>query len=228
MIARKEKLVKECPNCGNICPSEDNYCDVCGTALSQEKPQNVDNIDKQNETPNWAKAIVVFFVITILFLATYFLGGERFQHWPNQSNMTEQETTLIQAAVSPTSPVKTTETGESEVSHSVEVTTNPTLNVYYPGSADMLPTVKTGYVYCTDEDIQDYVKMRYGPSKQLYDVVKTMPNNTGVVVLSNDVKGWTLVYCQGEEGWCRTDFVFPDELGVNNDLMNEYNNWKLR
>ncbi len=55
---------------------------------------------------------------------------------------------------------------------------------------------------------QGYVKMRFGPSKYEYDVIRQIDNGSPVTVETNSVDGWSLIYFEEKEGWVRTDFLF--------------------
>ena len=101
-----------------------------------------------------------------------------------------------QVAVSETTTMKTT------------ASTNAKL--YRPDDSKYVSQY-VAYVYCTDEDVQDYVKMRYGPSKYEYDVIGKIPNYGEVVVETESVNGWTLIFYEDSEGWVRSDFVFKDK-----------------
>lgn len=66
------------------------------------------------------------------------------------------------------------------------------------------------YAFCIDTAVQDYVKLRMGPSKEHFNVVGQISNNTVVTVQTEDVDGWTLCYANGMEGWIRSDFLFDE------------------
>ncbi len=86
---------------------------------------------------------------------------------------------------------------------------NAPANVLYRPAASQFVDQYTAYAYCTDTAVQNYVKMRLGPSKSQFNVTGTqLPNNTPVTVQSVSVNGWTLCYYQGVEGWIRSDFLF--------------------
>ena len=86
---------------------------------------------------------------------------------------------------------------------------NAPANVLYRPDASQFVDQYTAYAYCTDTAVQNYVKMRLGPSKSKFNVTGTqLPNNTPVTVQSVSVNGWTLCYYQGVEGWIRSDFLF--------------------
>ncbi len=59
-----------------------------------------------------------------------------------------------------------------------------------------------------DHEGQGYAKMRFGPSKSVYNVVGQIDNGEVVRVQTKSVDGWTLIYYNGTEGWVRTDFLF--------------------
>ena len=69
----------------------------------------------------------------------------------------------------------------------------------------------TMYVFCIDTDVQDYAKMRFGPSRTHFNTIGTQINNyEAVTVTTESVNGWTLCYYNGKEGWVRSDYLFPD------------------
>ena len=64
----------------------------------------------------------------------------------------------------------------------------------------------------TDVEVQDYVKMRFGPGKAHFNTVGiTIDNFNSVTVEANSVNGWTLCFYNGTEGWIRSDFLFRSE-----------------
>lgn len=77
--------------------------------------------------------------------------------------------------------------------------------------------------YVDDHDIEiwsdeigydDYINIRYGPSKEDYDVVKKVQNGTYGVGLSEPVNGWVFVEVEGQRGWVRADLALhTDEMG---------------
>ena len=76
----------------------------------------------------------------------------------------------------------------------------------------------TATVYCIDVDVQDYVKMRLGPSKTYFEPVGLVIGNLeNVTVKSKSVNGWTFCERYGTEGWIRSDFIFrdPGDIPVN-------------
>ena len=210
--------MKTCPNCNNACHDDDIYCENCGIKLGKQSDVKLGK-GPNNNIPKWVLLIIGFIILSALLVV--FLQNDN-DVSDNGADSTRSLTiSTTETATSITSDISVTET----IVDSTTVT-NSQMNIYMPGPEFLLKEVKTGYVYCTDEEIQDYVKMRYGPNKQEFDVIKQIPNNTGVVVESEDINGWTLVYCQGNEGWCRTDFVFPDDVGFDDSLLDEYKQYK--
>lgn len=211
--------MRTCPNCNNACRDDDIYCENCGIKLDEQSDVKSGK-GPNNNIPKWM-LLIIGFIIIILTLLVVFMQNDN-----DGSDNGETSTSILTVSTTETATSITSDISVTETIVESTTTTNPQKNMYIPGPEFLLKEVKTGYVYCTDEEIQDYVKMRYGPNKQEFDVIKRIPNNTGVVVESEDINGWTLVYCQGNEGWCRTDFVFPDELGFDDSLLAEYNQYK--
>lgn len=212
--------MKTCPNCNHSCSEEDVYCESCGAKLTESNTEK----DNNSSIPKWTKITIALLGIAILVLLFIIIAQKK--NHTESLDYSDSVTTSLTTVAFETNTYS--EPGMNETNPEGDIVINAPINnnIYWPEQEFLLKEVKTGYVYCTDEDIQDYVKMRYGPDKQEFEVIKKIPNNTGIVVESEDINGWTLVYCQGDEGWCRTDFVFPDELGYDNYLLNEYHQYK--
>lgn len=86
----------------------------------------------------------------------------------------------------------------------------PSDQLYYPGD-DYLIENHRAFVFCIDTDVQDYVKMRFGPSKTDFEVTGFKMSNYGyVIVKSLPVNGWCFCEIYEEKGWIRSDFLFTD------------------
>ena len=78
----------------------------------------------------------------------------------------------------------------------------------------------TATVYCIDIDVQNYVKMRLGPSKSYFQPLGvTIINLEDVTVKSKSVNGWTYCEYYGTEGWIRTDFIFRNRSDIPTNLL---------
>ena len=83
--------------------------------------------------------------------------------------------------------------------------------LYLPRESEFVTPYKN-YAFCFDTDIQNFCKMRLGPSKYHFVALdKTVPNNSRVLVKSISINGWTLCEFEGTEGWIRSDFLFSDK-----------------
>ena len=90
---------------------------------------------------------------------------------------------------------------------------NAPANELYRPDASLFVDQYTAYAFCIDTDVQNYVKMRLGPSKEKFNVTGSqLPNNTKVTVETKSVNGWTLCYANGTEGWIRSDFLFSSPV----------------
>lgn len=86
----------------------------------------------------------------------------------------------------------------------------PANQLYHPDSSCYVNNYNA-YVFCIDIEVQDYVKMRKGPSKTKFDTVGVIiPNYNIVTVETVSVNGWSLCVYNGTEGWIRSDFLFGD------------------
>lgn len=69
-------------------------------------------------------------------------------------------------------------------------------------------------IWSDEIEYDEYINLRYGPSKESYDVVKKVQNGTMGHGLTNSVNGWVFVEIEGTKGWVRDDLVIHYEDGV--------------
>ena len=69
-------------------------------------------------------------------------------------------------------------------------------------------------IWSDEIEYDEYINLRYGPSKENYDVVKKVQNGTMGHGLTNSVNGWVLVEIEGTKGWVREDLVIHYEDGA--------------
>ena len=133
-------------------------------------------------------------------------------------------TELFSAAnTSETSTVLSTETNTAPTEAPVTettVTTSPTTITTVAKNQLVLPK-DSEYIERHDVEIwsdeieyNDYINIRYGPSKENYDVVKKVQNGTMGYGLTDSVNGWVLVEIEGTKGWVRDDLVIHYEDGM--------------
>ena len=97
---------------------------------------------------------------------------------------------------------------EATEAQSADWTTAPPDQLFRP-DPDLFIDQYSAYVFCIDTDVQDFVKMRFGPSKSRFNTVGVViPNYNTVIVETASVNGWTLCFYNGTEGWIRSDFLF--------------------
>lgn len=187
-------MAKYCRNCGRELDPATETCPVC------DKPHK-----KRNKNSGLITALAVLLVGLIIVLVIYLL------FYFEVINISEKDTVDLttQTTVSMTTARGVLTTYESEINQE-SVTTNDTAagsgRLYLPDASKYITSYET-YVFCTDTEVQDYVKMRYGPSKETYDVIQIIPNDEYVQVLSKSVNDWTLVEYKKQKGWVRTDFL---------------------
>ena len=99
---------------------------------------------------------------------------------------------------------------ESTTSDALQTETTAAAEQLYRPPQEYFCSQYTAFVFCTDTSIQDYVKMRNGPSTQQYGICKEIPNFEKVTVESTDCDGWTLCYYDGTEGWIKSRFLFSE------------------
>ena len=146
-----------------------------------------------------AVCVIVAIICATVIGVTFIKGGNE--------QTTVQTTTEEAAAIKEDDEVKITTT-ESTTKATTEATTVDAGKLYRP----------SGSKFCDQYDMyisgahegQGYAKMRFGPSKNKYNVVGQIDNGGVVTVQTQSVDGWTLIYYQGTEGWVRTDFLFEN------------------
>ncbi|MBR0536742.1 MAG: hypothetical protein IJK40_01195, partial [Clostridia bacterium] len=96
--------------------------------------------------------------------------------------------------------------------------TAPADKLYRPSGAYFIDQYPA-YVFCIDTAVQDYVKMRFGPSKSHFNTVGVQINNYGTVTVeTQSVNGWRLCCYNGMEGWIRSDFIFNSVADIDRYL----------
>lgn len=185
--------MNRCPKCGALCEENAKFCEECGQSLNTEKT-----------LPLWVKVVIPIMALAIVALGVVLVMG---QSGSTKEEPSETMTLSSQESISAITSNDTTTIPSTEAtSTSANVTSAP--DKLYRPDASLFVNQYSAYVYCTDTSVQDYVKMRYGPSKEKYEVVGTLPNYAEVTVETKSVDGWTLIFDGFTEGWVRSDFVF--------------------
>lgn len=187
--------MKTCPKCGNTCEDNVQFCSECGHKFTSDQKAGV---------PSWVKIVVPLLALLVVLLMGLLLSKN------GSVGQTEDQAAVPATLTQEVTTEQTTETTQNETTTVTTVAPTTAFDahkLYRPDSSRFVNQY-TAYVFCTDTSVQDFVKMRYGPSKQKYDVVGTIPNYGEVVVETSSVDGWTLVFYGDKEGWVRSDFVF--------------------
>lgn len=77
-------------------------------------------------------------------------------------------------------------------------------------------------IWSDEIEYDEYINIRYGPSKETYDVVKKVQNGTVGYGLTNSVNGWVLVEVEGTKGWVRDDLVIHGGGGIAKPVLYLY------
>lgn len=154
-------------------------------------------------------------IIATLVLIVCFTGCGAAEKNTAKTTDTKESTKSTSAAVN----VTETTTISVIPKETTETHTKPVADKLYRPEKKYFCSQYSAYVFCTDTEVQDYVKMRFGPSKYDYDVVTIIYNYSGVVVESEDVNGWTLCQYLNYEGWVRSDFIFKRDEYIPCDGM---------
>ena len=230
-----------CPQCGQNNPNDALFCLNCQMMLPQEQPpygyqnqpdyNNSNNNKKNNQSIIIIGVAVALVVITAAVITILLLLKDSDDNEPTDSTTeateevttepsTEEITTIVlrpettSAIPTTTMPVTTLPpTTTAPVTTVKDWRSAPSNQLYRPPQASFLTTPYQAYAYCTDTAVQDYVKMRYGPSSTQFNTVGAPIANYEIVnVETASVNGWTLCYYakNATEGWIRTDFLFTN------------------
>ena len=186
------------------------YCQKCGALLDAESGRcpncDINNDDGAKSSGKTLRLVAIILIcILIIGLVVYLLSVLDVVHFGRQEPVTAPRVKTTTTLETTTREALTTEI--ASVSINAMSGTGASNHFFYPDSSKMV-TPYDAYVFCTDTEIQDYVKMRYGPSKESYDVIQIIQNNEFVRVQSESINGWTLVEYQNVKGWVRSDFIF--------------------
>ncbi len=229
-----------CPRCGQNNPSDARFCFNCRMMLAQEQPPYESQNQTVNNNNNQSKIIIAIAislvvitaaVITVLFILK---DSDKKKTTESTTEITEEVTTETEpsteeittivlrpqttTAITTTMPVTTLPpTTTAPVTTVKDWRSAPSNQLYRPPQASFLTTQYQAYAYCTDTAVQNYVKMRLGPSSTQFNTVGSPIANYEIVnVETTSVNGWTLCYYTktATEGWIRSDFLFtnPNQL----------------
>lgn len=218
-----------CPHCQQTNPDDALFCQNCRASLRQAANGN------RKKSNNRSTVIIAVALGLVIVAAAVFAVLILLKDKPAGKKDTEGSTAATAEATteeSTTAPVTevsaepTTIVIRQETTSSVTVSTlapysttatdwrnAPSNQLYRPPQSSFLTAQYQAYVYCTDTDVQNYVKMRLGPSKTAFNTVGTpIPNYEIVTVETSSINGWSLCYYANSatEGWIRSDFLFRD------------------
>ncbi len=173
--------------------------------------------DEQTTGPDWKKTpkkgndkppISAKVILAIVLAAILIVGAIALV-----VGFSEKSILVVPPLPTNTQPTKTTETNTENKKDSSTPTTSTLMESQQNAGVLYRPE---SYLYCDQHtkyvsgyyENQGYVKMRYGPSKYEYDVIRQIDNGNQVTVETDSINGWSLVYFEETEGWVRSDFLF--------------------
>lgn len=193
-----------CPNCGAKNKGTDNFCSNCGTKNPAREP--------------YKKTNTVLWVVVAALLAGGILGTLVYCSITGKSvseligNSETASTTVLESSTD-----HSTTAAETTVT---TVTTSPTTTTTNGGNTTLFLPSDSQYIeehdveiWSDDIEYDEYINMRYGPSKENYAVVKKVQNGTMGTGLTESINGWVLVNVDGTKGWVRDDLVIHYENG---------------
>ena len=186
--------------------------------------------ESKNVKANNTKMICITVVLVVLILAAagvvIALQKGKTPATPTQQTTLSQtdDTTAGQTEPAPAETLPASEAQPTATTEAPQPTqaatqansweTAPADKLYRPDKSSFINQYQA-VVFCTDVNVQDYVKMRYGPSKAHFDTVGISIDNYGTVTVeTKSINGWTLCYAYGTEGWIRSDFIFRSEKEI--------------
>ena len=194
-----------CPNCGAQNKGTDNFCSNCGARNPSREPE------KKSHATLWV-VIAALLAGTILGTFAYCsLTGKSVSELMGKASTTS--TTVLESSTESNSTF-------SETTVPTVATTPATTTANGGGNTLFLPAdsqyIEEHDVEIWSDDIEydEYINMRYGPSKEEYDVIKKVQNGTMGRGLTGSINGWVLVNVDGTKGWVRDDLVIHYEDGV--------------
>ena len=129
------------------------------------------------------------------------------------SKSTTATVTQEVSSESETTPITTT-TKETTTRTSPTTTTSGSSRTLYLPARSSYVEEHDVEIWSDEIEYNEYINMRYGPSKTNYAVIKKVQNGTMGRGLTESVNGWVLVRVDGTKGWVRDDLVIHYEDGM--------------
>lgn len=195
-----------CPNCHTDYPAGSAVCPRCGVPLIAAEKKNKLLI------PLIAVSAVLLVLVTVLVTSAVLKHRDTAltPADPSAGSTLQPVTAETETAAATTAAPTAADAPLTTLPAATEPDWRnaPADRLYRPAES-LFVDQYTAYVFCTDIEVQDYVKMRFGPSKITFNTVGVqIPNYEQVTVQTRSLNGWTLCYYQAYEGWIRSDFLF--------------------
>lgn len=239
-INNSVEQTKKCVKCGAEIAFDSKFCYLCGTNFMENQTEQIPkNVDKK-KTNKIIPILIAIFVLLLLSVGVMFAIVKftdinvpvisSFLNAPEETptDLTTEEPFESTEPEIPEETTKDNNSSESESSTEEESTKslseNGLINQLFKPDGSYYVNIYTAYCYCHETSVQDYVKMRFGPDKEKYEVVTKLDNNTLVTVESTTYNGWTLCKYDDTEGWIRSDFLYSSPVTGNtvNIVAEEY------
>ena len=146
----------------------------------------------------------VLMIVSVLLFSSCSQGSNDIQS--ETGNSTDSQTALQEQDTNEVTSNSDTTTTSLVTTHRRDSMVFPETSQYVDNHDIEIWSDEIGY--------DDYINIRYGPSKEDYDVVKKVQNGSYGVGLSEPVNGWVFVEVEGQRGWVRADLALhTDEIG---------------
>ena len=193
-----------CPNCGAQNKGTDNFCSNCGAKNPTREPA------KKTKSTLWVVIAALLAGVILGTLAYCSLTGKTITELLGKNSA--ETTTLLESTteISSSSPETTSVTETTSTTTTTTISTN---QLVLPKDSDYIERHDVE-IWSDEIEYDEYINIRYGPSKENYDVVKKVQNGTMGYGLTGSVNGWVLVEVDGTKGWVRDDLVIHYEDGM--------------
>lgn len=200
-----------CPNCGTKMEEEDKFCASCGT----RRPA----LEKESTSTEKSGGKIALIAVLAVLLGLLLGGGVFFAVSGvsptdvfNSSGKTSTTVTVTDSTTV-TSSQSETQTTVTSTTASTTTTGKSRKTLYLPKDSEYIERHDVE-VWSDEIEYDEYINIRYGPSKTDYDVIKKVQNGTMGYGLTGSVNGWVLVEVGGVKGWVRDDLVIHYEDGM--------------
>ena len=169
--------------------------------------------------------IAVAGILVGLFLGAYLFSTVTHTRFADLFGSSESNLTTVTSSTE-SSTISTNPSTESTTITSVSTTEASPNTLFLPDQSQYVEKYEAE-IWSDEIGYDEYINIRYGPSKDNYDVIKTVQNGTYAQGLTDSVDGWVLVDIEGQKGWVRDDLVIHASGGIAKPVLYLYPEKKM-